>query len=35
MIWVKRNVKITVLFNFKSKDAARESEPFVFSAGAL
>jgi len=31
----KRNVKIAVRFDSESKDAASESEPFVFNPGAL
>ncbi len=32
---LKRNMNVAVRFNFESNYAARESEPFVFSAGAL
>jgi hypothetical protein len=32
---LKRNMNVAVRFNFESKYAARESEPFVFSAGTL
>ena len=32
---LKRNVKITVRFNFEGNYAACESEPFSFNPGAL
>ncbi len=32
---LKRNVNVAVRFDFESKDAARESEPFIFNPGAL
>jgi len=31
---LKRNVNVTVRFNFENNDAARQSKPFVFSVGA-
>ncbi len=32
---LKRNVNVTVRFNFENNDAARQSEPLVFNPGAL
>ena len=32
---LKRNMNVTVRFDFQSNDAARESEPFIFNPGAL
>ena len=32
---LKRDVKITVRFNFESNNAAREGKPFSFDPGAL